>query len=47
MAKLLLHGIPTSVNREELHNVVPGDFTIELKVEYVLIMSQHFDEEND
>ncbi|KAE9606796.1 putative exoribonuclease II [Lupinus albus] len=31
MAKLLLHGIPTSVNSEELHNVLPGDFTIELK----------------
>ncbi|OIV94737.1 hypothetical protein TanjilG_06200 [Lupinus angustifolius] len=32
MAKLLLHGIPTSVNSEELHNVLPGDFTIELKI---------------
>ncbi|KAM7516490.1 hypothetical protein LguiA_006073 [Lonicera macranthoides] len=31
MAKLLLHRIPTSVPREELHKVVPGDFTIEIK----------------
>lgn len=32
MAKLLLHRIPTSVPREELHKIVPGDFTIEIKV---------------
>ncbi|KAF1874642.1 hypothetical protein Lal_00007256 [Lupinus albus] len=31
MVKLLFHGIPTSVNSEELHSVLPGDFTIELK----------------
>ncbi|TXG59374.1 hypothetical protein EZV62_013947 [Acer yangbiense] len=30
-AKLLLHRIPTSVPSEELHRVVPGDFTIEVK----------------
>ncbi|KAF1861478.1 hypothetical protein Lal_00025814 [Lupinus albus] len=40
MAKLLLHGIPTSVNSEELHNVLPGDFTIELKVAYVCTNSK-------
>ncbi|XP_019424456.1 PREDICTED: small RNA degrading nuclease 1-like [Lupinus angustifolius] len=31
IAKLLLHGIPTSVKSEELHSVLPGDFTIQLK----------------
>ncbi|XP_057424902.1 small RNA degrading nuclease 3-like isoform X1 [Lotus japonicus] len=31
MTKLLLHGIPTSVNIETLHKIVPGDFTIEVK----------------
>ncbi|KAK1558619.1 hypothetical protein Q3G72_004681 [Acer saccharum] len=30
-AKLLLHRIPTNVPSEELHRVVPGDFTIEVK----------------
>ncbi|KAK7250993.1 hypothetical protein RIF29_33836 [Crotalaria pallida] len=31
MVKLLLHKIPTTVNSETLHKVVPGDFTIEMK----------------
>ncbi|XP_061339974.1 small RNA degrading nuclease 3-like [Gastrolobium bilobum] len=31
MAKLLLHRIPTTVNSKTLHEVVPGDFTLELK----------------
>ncbi|KAJ1389954.1 RNA exonuclease 1-like, exonuclease domain [Sesbania bispinosa] len=30
-AKLLLHGIPATVNSETLHEIVPGDFTIEPK----------------
>ncbi|KAK3019077.1 hypothetical protein RJ639_004364 [Escallonia herrerae] len=32
MAKLLIHGIPISVPKEELHKFIPGDFTIEMKV---------------
>ncbi|XP_058725360.1 small RNA degrading nuclease 1-like [Vicia villosa] len=31
MSKLLIHRIPTTVNSETLHKIVPGDFTIELK----------------
>ncbi|KAB1214780.1 Small RNA degrading nuclease 3 [Morella rubra] len=31
MAKLLLHRIPNNVPTEELHKVIPGDFTIEVK----------------
>ncbi|XP_041001506.1 small RNA degrading nuclease 1-like isoform X1 [Juglans microcarpa x Juglans regia] len=31
MAKLLLHRIPNNVPPEELHKVIPADFTIELK----------------
>ncbi|XP_030947801.1 small RNA degrading nuclease 3-like [Quercus lobata] len=31
MAKLFLHRIPKNVPAEELHKVIPGDFTIELK----------------
>ncbi|TKY55676.1 Small RNA degrading nuclease 3 [Spatholobus suberectus] len=31
MAKLLLHNIPSTINNETLHKIVPGDFEIELK----------------
>ncbi|CAI8590790.1 unnamed protein product [Vicia faba] len=31
MSKLLIHKIPTTVNSETLHEIVPGDFTIEQK----------------
>ncbi|KAJ7963970.1 Small RNA degrading nuclease [Quillaja saponaria] len=31
MTKLLIHMIPTGVHSEELHEVLPGNFTIELK----------------
>lgn len=31
MAKLLIHRIPTTVNTEALHEIVPGDFTIDRK----------------
>ncbi|CAK9134991.1 unnamed protein product [Ilex paraguariensis] len=31
MAKLLVHRIPTNVPSQELHNIIPGNFTIELK----------------
>ncbi|KAL5072135.1 hypothetical protein RYX36_023022 [Vicia faba] len=31
MSKLLIHRIPTTVNSETLHEIVPGDFTIEQK----------------
>ncbi|KAI4314997.1 hypothetical protein L6164_027851 [Bauhinia variegata] len=31
MTKLLIHNIPTSVKSDELHKVVPGDFTMEVK----------------
>ncbi|CAL5205835.1 unnamed protein product [Lathyrus oleraceus] len=31
MSKLLIHRIPTFVNSETLHEIVPGDFTIERK----------------
>lgn len=44
MAKLLVHRIQTFVDSEELHKVVPGDFTIVCKVELVIIISLHFDE---
>ncbi|KAK7842719.1 small rna degrading nuclease 3, partial [Quercus suber] len=37
MAKLFLHRIPKNVPTEELHKVIPGDFTIELKFEYILL----------
>lgn len=33
MAKLLLHRIPKNVPCEELHRILPGDFTVEVKVE--------------
>lgn len=36
MEKLLLHRIPVNVPSEELARVIRGDFTIELKVDYVL-----------
>lgn len=36
-AKLLLHRIPVNVPCEELHRVIPGDFTIEVKVEYCIL----------
>ncbi|KAK7850440.1 small rna degrading nuclease 3 [Quercus suber] len=42
MAKLFLHRIPKNVPTEELHKVIPGDFTIELKVEYILLLSELF-----
>nr|XP_009780902.1 PREDICTED: small RNA degrading nuclease 1-like isoform X1 [Nicotiana sylvestris] len=32
VAKLLVHRIPVAVHSEELHKVIPGDFTIEVKV---------------
>ncbi|KAH9712089.1 Small RNA degrading nuclease 3 [Citrus sinensis] len=38
-ARLFLHRIPTKVPSEELHGVIPGDFTIEAKVDYFLILS--------
>jgi hypothetical protein len=38
MAKLLLHRIPNNVPTEELHEVLPGDFTIELKVEHIILL---------
>ncbi|WJX09233.1 hypothetical protein P8452_00085 [Trifolium repens] len=31
MAKLFIHRIPTTMNIEALHEIVPGDFTIERK----------------
>lgn len=31
MTKLLVHRISTSLPEEELHNIIPGDFTIEVK----------------
>ncbi|XP_004499232.1 small RNA degrading nuclease 1-like [Cicer arietinum] len=31
MTKLLLHRIPTTVNKEALHEIIPGDFTLEVK----------------
>jgi RNA exonuclease 1 len=31
LVKLLVHNIPESMSNEELHKVVPGDFTIEVK----------------
>lgn len=31
-SKLLLHRIPVNVPSEELCQIVPGDFTIEIKV---------------
>uniref|UniRef100_A0A5B7B0D2 Exonuclease domain-containing protein n=1 Tax=Davidia involucrata TaxID=16924 RepID=A0A5B7B0D2_DAVIN len=31
MAKLLLHRIPINVPSEELHEIIPGDFTIEIR----------------
>nr|XP_023874532.1 small RNA degrading nuclease 3-like [Quercus suber] len=42
MAKLFLHRIPKNVPTEELHKVIPGDFTIELKFEYILLVSEIF-----
>ncbi|CAN6680062.1 unnamed protein product [Malus baccata var. baccata] len=39
MAKLLLHRIPITVPSEELHNVIPGNYTIQVKVQYI---SLHF-----
>jgi hypothetical protein len=42
MAKLFLHWIPKTVPPEKLHEVIPGDFTIELKVEYILWVSELF-----
>jgi hypothetical protein len=45
MAKLLLHKIPNTVKTEQLHTFVPGDFRIEMKVEFVLQISQLFDED--
>jgi hypothetical protein len=42
MAKLLLHRIPNNVPTEELHKVLPGDFTIEPKVEYIPLVSFSF-----
>ncbi|CAL5323644.1 unnamed protein product [Camellia sinensis] len=30
-SKLLLHGIPVNVPGEELHKIIPGDFTIEIR----------------
>lgn len=35
MLKLLIHRIPTTVTCEMLHEIVPGDFTIEEKVLYI------------
>ncbi|XP_027078310.1 small RNA degrading nuclease 1-like isoform X1 [Coffea eugenioides] len=31
LAKLLVHRIPVNVHSEDLHEVIPGDFTIEMK----------------
>ncbi|KAM7265362.1 hypothetical protein ACFE04_003045 [Oxalis oulophora] len=31
MAKLFVHNIPASLSSEELHKVIPGDFTLEVK----------------
>lgn len=31
MAKLLIHRIPISIPSEELHNIIPGEFTVEKK----------------
>uniref|UniRef100_A0A2N9FEH5 Exonuclease domain-containing protein n=1 Tax=Fagus sylvatica TaxID=28930 RepID=A0A2N9FEH5_FAGSY len=45
MAKLLLHRIPNNMPTEELHKVIPGDFTIELKVEYTLLPSRNVQED--
>lgn len=42
MAKLFLHRMPKNVPTEELHKIIPGDFTIELKVEYILLLSDLF-----
>lgn len=42
MSKLLLHKIPLYVPSEELLKVIPGDFTIELKVEHTLLASYIF-----
>ena len=39
MEKLLLHRIPMNVPSEALAGVIPGDFTIELKVEYATFNS--------
>lgn len=36
-AKLFIHRIPFNVPSEELHSVIPGDFTIEVKVEYCIL----------
>ncbi|XP_075089268.1 uncharacterized protein LOC107789218 isoform X2 [Nicotiana tabacum] len=33
VAKLLVHRIPVAVHSEELHKVIPGDFTIEVKTQ--------------
>jgi hypothetical protein len=37
MAKLFIHRIPTTMNIEALHEIVPGDFTIERKVYSILV----------
>lgn len=39
MAKLLVHGIPIKVGAEDLHEVIPGDFTIEVKVKIIMLIS--------
>ncbi|KAH8503320.1 hypothetical protein H0E87_014556 [Populus deltoides] len=36
MAKLLLHKIPVTVPREKLRRLFPANYTIEIKVEYIL-----------
>ncbi|CBI33775.3 unnamed protein product, partial [Vitis vinifera] len=38
MAKLLLHRIPTDVPIEELNRIIPGEFTMEHQVQYILLV---------
>lgn len=47
MSKLLVHRIPAAVHSEELHKVIPGEFTVEVKVRrisYFFVSSHSYDE---
>ncbi|TQE12129.1 hypothetical protein C1H46_002199 [Malus baccata] len=42
MAKLLLHRIPITVPSEELHNVIPGNYTIQVKQPSVKVQGDKY-----
>lgn len=47
MSKLLVHRIPAAVHSQELHKVIPGDFTVEVKVRRILCFSHLISMMND